>query len=77
VSLQEQIMSKDKYPSIFLCQMEAIVCIILQIFFFAARVVQKFVDFYSDIPQFKLFSHVTCLNQSGQAKIFENLRYPN
>ena len=32
VSFSEQIMSKDKYPSIFLPQMETIVFIILQIF---------------------------------------------
>ena len=32
VSYEEQIMSKDKYPSIFLPQMEAIVFTILQIF---------------------------------------------
>ena len=32
LSFEEQIMSKDKYPSIFLRKMEAIVCII-QIFF--------------------------------------------
>ena len=33
MSFEEQIMSKDRYPSIFLPQMEAIVFIILQIFF--------------------------------------------
>jgi len=33
VSFHEQIMFKDKYPSIFSRQMEAIVSIILQIFF--------------------------------------------
>ena len=33
VSFKEQIMSKDKYLSIFSLQMEAIVFIILQIFF--------------------------------------------
>ena len=33
MSFEEQIMSKDKYPSIFLQQMEAIVFIILQILF--------------------------------------------
>ena len=33
VSYEEQITSKDKYPSIFLSQMTAIVFIILQIFF--------------------------------------------
>ena len=38
--LEEQIMSQDKYPSIFSCQMEAIVFIILQIFF-ATRAVLK------------------------------------
>ena len=29
----EQVMSKDKYPSIFLCQMEAIVFVNLQMYF--------------------------------------------
>jgi len=33
VSFEEQMMSKDKYPSVFSCQIEAIVFIILQIFF--------------------------------------------
>ena len=33
MSYEEQIMSKDKYPSIFSSQMEAIVFIILQIFY--------------------------------------------
>ena len=40
VSYEEQIMSKDKYPSIFSPQMEAIVFIILQIFY-ATRTVLK------------------------------------
>ena len=40
VSYEEQLMSKDKYPSIFLPQMEVIVFIILQIFF-ATRAVLK------------------------------------
>ena len=40
MSFEEQIMSKDKYPSIFSCQMEAIVLNILQIFF-ATRAVLK------------------------------------
>ena len=40
VSNERQIMSKDKYPSIFSPQMEAIVFIILQIFF-ATRAVLK------------------------------------
>ena len=33
MSYEEQIMSKDKYPSIFSPQMETIVFIVLQIFF--------------------------------------------
>ena len=40
VSFEEQIMPKDKYPSIFSPQMEAIVFIIVQIFF-ATRAVLK------------------------------------
>jgi len=40
VSFEEQIMSKDKYPSIFPPQMEAIVFIILQIFFATGAVLK-------------------------------------
>ena len=40
VSFEEQIMSKDKYPTIFSPQMETIVFIILQIFY-ATRAVLK------------------------------------
>ena len=40
MSFEEQIMSKDKYPRIFSPQMEAIVFIILQIFY-ATRAVLK------------------------------------
>ena len=40
MSYEEQIMSKDKYPSIFSPQMEVIVFIIVQIFF-AAHAVLK------------------------------------
>ena len=40
VSYEEQIMSKDKYPSIFSPQMEAIVFIILQIFFLTRAVLK-------------------------------------
>ena len=57
-------MSADKYPSIFSCQMEAIVFIfspqmeaivfiILQIFY-AMRSVLKIGEYLSDIPQFFL-----------------------
>ena len=40
MSYEEQIMSKDKYPNTFSPQMEAIVFIILQLFF-ATRAVLK------------------------------------
>ena len=40
MSYEEQIMSKGKYPSIFLPQMEAIVFIILQIFFVTHEVLK-------------------------------------
>ena len=43
MSFEEQIMSKDKYPSIFSRQIEAIVFIILQIFF-VTRAVLKIGD---------------------------------
>jgi len=51
VSFDEQIMSKEKHPSIFCRQMIAIVFIILQIFL-AARAVLKIGEYHSDISQF-------------------------
>ena len=65
VSFEEQIMSKDKYPSIFSPQMEAIVFIILQIFF-ATRAVLKIGGYSRIFPSFRwgIFGHVTCLDQS-------------
>jgi len=51
LSFEEQIMSKDKYPSIFLSQMEAIVFLILQ-FFFTTCAVWKIGEYHLDIPQF-------------------------
>ena len=48
VSFEEQIMSKDKYPSIFSPQMETIVFIILQIFY-ATRAVLKTGVYYRKI----------------------------
>ena len=53
-------MSKDKYPSIFSHQMEAIVFVILQIFF-ATRAVFKIGGILVYPP---VFGHVTCLDQS-------------
>ena len=65
VSFEEQIMSKDKYPSIFSPQMEAFVFIILQIIF-ATRAVLKIKGYSRISPRFscRIFGHATCLDQS-------------
>ena len=65
MSFEEQIMSKDKYPSIFSPQMEAIVFSILQIFF-ATRSVLKIGGYSRISPSFswRIFGHVACLDQS-------------
>jgi len=57
---EEQIMSKDKYSSIFLHQIEAIVFIILQIFFLS-----KIGEYHLDIHSFcwGIFRHMTHLDQ--------------
>ena len=64
VSYEEQIMSKDKYPNIFLPQMATIVFIILQIFF-ATRTVLKIGEYSRTFPSFswEIFGHVTWLDQ--------------
>ena len=64
MSFQEQIMSKDKYLSIFLRQMEAIVFFILQIFF-ATRAVLKIGEYPLIFPSFSwgIFSQVIRLDQ--------------
>ena len=49
MSFEEQIMSKFKYPSIFSLQMEAIVFIILEIFF-ATRAVLKIGEYLVNKP---------------------------
>ena len=61
---QIPVMSMDKYPSIFLHQMEAIVFIILQIFF-ATHAVLKIGEYSQILPSFiwRIFGHVTCWNQ--------------
>ena len=73
MSYKEQIMSKDKYPSIFSPQMEAIVFIILQIFY-ATRAVLKIGEYPRIFPSFScgIFTHVTRLNQSRAS---ENIRW--
>ena len=65
MSYEEQIMSKDKYPRIFSPQMEAIVFIILQIFY-ATRAVLKIGEYPWIFPSFNwgIFAHVTRLDQS-------------
>ena len=61
MSIEEQIMSKDKYPSIFSSQMETIVFIILQIFF-ATHVVLKIAE-YPRIFALITQNH-TCINNA-------------
>ena len=63
MSYEEQIMSKDKYLSIFSPQMEAIVFIILQIFY-ATRAVLKIGEYPRIFPSFSwgIFAHVTRLD---------------
>ena len=58
-------MSKDKYPSIFSPQMEAILSIILQIFY-ATRAVLKIGEYPRIFPSFSwgILAHVTRLDQS-------------
>ena len=61
MSYEEQIMSKDKCPSMFLPQMEFIVFIILQIFFAALKIG----EYSRKFPSFGwgIFGHVTSLDQ--------------
>jgi len=71
VSFKEQIMSKDKYPSIFLRKMEAIVFISSLQIFFEARAVFKAGNITPIFPSFRwgIFCHVTRLDQSRASKI--------
>jgi len=65
VNFEEQIMFKDKYPSIFSPKMEAVVFIIIQILF-ATGTVLKIGEYSRIFPSFSwgIFGHVTCLDQS-------------
>ena len=69
MSYKEQIMSKDKYPSMFSPQMEAIVFSIFQIFF-ATRAVLKIGEYYRIFPSYgwEIFGHVTCLDLSSASE---------
>ena len=64
-------MSKDKYPSIFSPQMEAIVFMILQILY-ATRAVLKIGEYPRIVPSFSsgIFAHVT---RSDQLRASENI----
>ena len=69
VRFSEQIMSADKYPSIFSPQMATIVFVILQIFF-AKRAVLKIGKYSWIFPSFSwgIFGHMTRLDQSRASK---------
>ena len=73
MSYEEQIMSKDKFPSKFSRQMEAIVFIILQIFY-ATRAVLKIGEYSRIFPCFSwgIFARVKRLDQSRAS---ENILY--
>ena len=64
MSEKEQLMSKDKYPSIFSPQIEAIVFVILQISFAICEAL-KIGEYSRIFPRFGwgIFGHVTCLDQ--------------
>ena len=76
VSFEEHITSKDKYPGIFLPQMEAIVFIILQIFF-ATRAVFKIGEYPRIFPSFGwgIFGHLTeySVTRLDQSRASENI----
>ena len=69
MSYEEQIMSKDKYPSISSPQKATVVFIILQIFS-TTLVVLKIGEYSWIFPSFSLgiFGHVTPLGQSHVSK---------
>ena len=69
MSYEEQIMSKEKYLSIFSPQIATIVFIILQIFF-ASYAVLKIGKYSRIFPSFSwgIFGHVTRLGQSRVSK---------
>ena len=63
MSYEEQIMSKNKYSSMFSPQMEAFVFSIYQIFF-ATRAVLKIGEYYPSYG-WEIFGHLTCLALSS------------
>ena len=71
MSYEEQIMSKDKYPSIFSPQMEAIVFIILQIFF-ATRSVLKIGKCLTIIPRARVGYEVIDSQRGAKGRVGYN-----
>ena len=65
MSYEEQIMSEDKYPSMFSPQMEAIVFIIFHIFF-ATRAVLKIGEYITIIPQARMGSESIAHEAEGR-----------
>ena len=78
MSFEEQIISVDKYPSIFSPQLEAIMFIIVQMFF-ATRAVLKIGEYSSIFLSFSwgIFGHVTCRSLRDKAvPSIKSLWYP-
>ena len=79
VSFEEQIMSKDKYASIFSPQMEAIVFIILQIFF-ATRSVLKLRGYINNSRHFRknmlgyLSADIICSEEKCELRGTDNVQ---
>ena len=71
VSFEEQIMSEDKYRSLFSRQMEAIVFIILQIFFATRALLKIWIFFLAGVCS------VTWVIETNRmrAKIFDEFKY--
>ena len=69
MSYEEQIMFKDKYPGIFSPQMEAIVFIILQMFF-ATGAIFKIGEYCRIFPSFSwgILGDVTLLDQTRASR---------
>ena len=75
MSDEEQIMSKDKYPSIFSPQMEAIMFNILQIFF-ATRAVLKIGEYLTIIPRARVGYEVIDSQQGAKRRVGLIISYP-
>ena len=74
MNYEEQIMSKDKYPSIFSSQVEAIVFFILQIFY-ATRAVLKIGEYPRIFPSFSSRDAFRPIARERKYLMDYNLRY--